>query len=322
VQDEIPLFHYGAEKTHSQDQISVFMYGTKGTEEEKKTQSQDQISVFMYGTKGTEEEKKTQSQDQISVFMYGTKGTESQDGVKEIPSQEEQHLWNSQKGSSHHHDHPKPSIFFSEEELRPGTKLDTHFPKTKDLTPLLPRQVAERLPFSSEKINEILEIFAVKPKSENVEIVQKAINYCEEPVVNGEEKYCATSLESMVDFVTSKLGKNVDVITTEVEKETMSEKFWVKDGVKMISSDANVIICHHMKYPYVVFFCHQVVNTTAHLMPLEGEDGSRVKAAGICHKDTSEWNPEYIAFEILKIKPGTAPVCHLIPQGHLLWYAK
>jgi len=41
-------------------------------------------------------------------------------------------------------------------------------------------------------------------------------------------------------------------------------------------------------------------------MPLEGEDGTRVKAAAVCHKDTSEWDPNHhIAFQVLKVKVGT-----------------
>ncbi|KAL6986718.1 BURP domain protein rd22, partial [Sarracenia purpurea var. burkii] len=39
--------------------------------------------------------------------------------------------------------------------------------------------------------------------------MEKSIKECEDTGIKGEEKYCATSLESMVDFSTSKLGKKV-----------------------------------------------------------------------------------------------------------------
>ncbi|XP_014500741.1 BURP domain protein RD22-like [Vigna radiata var. radiata] len=140
--------------------------------------------------------------------------------------------------------------------------------------------------------------------------------------MKGEEKHCATSLESMVDFVTSKLGKNVHVTSTEVEIESKSQKFIVKDGVKILAEE-EIVACHPMNYPYGVFYCHQISNSTAHFVPLEGEDGSRVKAVAVCHKDTSEWDPNHIAFQALKVKPGTIPVCHFFPEAHhLLWYAK
>ncbi|XP_014500604.1 BURP domain protein RD22-like [Vigna radiata var. radiata] len=222
--------------------------------------------------------------------------------------------------ANHHlHDHSKPSLYFSEERLRRGAKLDVQFAKRKFVTPLLPREITQRLPFSSEKVNEILEIMAVKPESKNAENMKKTLNICEEPGNNGEEKQCVTSVESMVDFVTSKLGNNVHVTSTEIESK--SQKFIVKDGVKVLAEE-EIIACHTMSYPYVVFYCHKILNTTAHFMPLEGEDGTRVKAVAVCHKDTSEWDPHHIAFQVLKVKPGTSPVCHVFPDGDLLWYAK
>jgi len=57
-------------------------------------------------------------------------------------------------------------------------------------------------------------------------------------------------------------------------------------------------------------------------MPLEGEDGTRVKATVVCHKDTTEWDPNHVFLQVLKIKPGTTPVCRIFPEGHLLWFSK
>jgi len=199
--------------------------------------------------------------------------------------------------------------------------LDAHFKKRENVTPLLPRQIAQHIPLSSAKIKEIVEMLFVNPEPENVKILEETISMCEVPAITGEERYCATSLESMVDFVTSKLGKNARVISTEAEKESKSQKFSVKDGVKLLAED-KVIVCHPMDYPYVVFMCHEISNTTAHFMPLEGEDGTRVKAAAVCHKDTSEWDPNHVFLQMLKTKPGAAPVCHIFPEGHLLWFAK
>ncbi|XP_014500878.1 BURP domain protein RD22-like [Vigna radiata var. radiata] len=114
----------------------------------------------------------------------------------------------------------------------------------------------------------------------------------------------------MVDFVISKLGKNVHVTSTEVEIESKSQEFIVKDGVKILGEE-ETIACHPMNYPYVVFYCHKISNSTARFMPLEGEDGTRVKAIAVCHKDTSEWNPDHMAMQVLKVKPGTSPVSFL-----------
>ncbi|KAL5191955.1 BURP domain protein RD22 [Glycine soja] len=345
--DQVPPLFYGAKKTQSIDQVPPLFYGAKKTQSTdqvpifygaKKTQSTDQVPIF-YGA------KKIQSTDQTPLFLYGAKKTQSEDqvpifyGAKKTQSEDQPPLWYGVKktyvakrslsqedetilvANGHQHDIPKADRVFFEEGLRPGTKLDAHFKKRENVTPLLPRQIAQHIPLSSAKIKEIVEMLFVNPEPENVKILEETISMCEVPAITGEERYCATSLESMVDFVTSKLGKNARVISTEAEKESKSQKFSVKDGVKLLAED-KVIACHPMDYPYVVFMCHEISNTTAHFMPLEGEDGTRVKAAAVCHKDTSEWDPNHLFLQMLKTKPGAAPVCHIFPEGHLLWFAK
>ncbi|KAB5513985.1 hypothetical protein DKX38_027891 [Salix brachista] len=85
--------------------------------------------------------------------------------------------------------------------------------------------------------------------------MEETIRECENPGVEGEEKDCATSLESMIDFSTSKLGKNVQAISTEVESQTQCKT--------------------------------------------------------VCTK--------HLAFQVLNVKPGTVPVCHFLPQDHVVW---
>jgi hypothetical protein len=52
---------------------------------------------------------------------------------------------------------------------------------------------------------------------------------------------------------------------------------------------------------------------------LEGADGTNAKAVAVCHTDTSAWNPKHLAFQVLNVKPGTVPVCHFLPQDHVVW---
>lgn len=75
-------------------------------------------------------------------------------------------------------------------------------------------------PFSSVKLPEILNQFSMKPGSAEAGIVKETIQTCEGEVLKGEDRYCATSLESMVDFAMSKLERNVQAISTEVERTT------------------------------------------------------------------------------------------------------
>jgi len=54
-------------------------------------------------------------------------------------------------------------------------------------------------------------------------------------------------------------------------------------------------------------------------VPLEGANGIRIKVVAVCHIDTSQWNPKHLAFEVLKVKLGTVPVCHFLHGGE--WIA-
>ncbi|GLT50728.1 hypothetical protein SLA2020_241940 [Shorea laevis] len=79
------------------------------------------------------------------------------------------------------------------------------------------------------------------------------------------------------------------------------------------------LVCHKEKYPYAVFMCHSINKTDAYVVPLVGSDATKAKALVICHKDTSFWNPKHRAFQQLKVKPGTIPICHFLIRETLVW---
>ena len=219
------------------------------------------------------------------------------------------------------HDDPSVAMFFLEKDLHHGTKFDLLFTRSSNAATFLPRRIVDSIPFSSNKVKDILNKFSVKPGSNEAEIMKKTINECEEPGIRGEEKQCVTSLESMVDFSISKLGKNVEAVSTEVNKETNLQKYTIAPGVKKFEEN-KAIVCHKQNYPYAVFYCHKTEAIKAYSVPLEGADGNRVKAVAVCHTDTSEWNPKHLAFQVLKVKPGTVPVCHFLPEDHVVWVPK
>lgn len=219
------------------------------------------------------------------------------------------------------HDDTTVALFFKENDLHYGTKMDLHFTPSSSQATFLPRQVADSIPFSSSKVNDVFTKFSIKPESEEANAVKNTLSECEETSIKGEEKYCATSLESMVDFSTSKLGKNLVVLSTEVDKETGLQQYTIAPGVKKISGD-KAVVCHKQNYPYAVFYCHKTETTRTYSVPLEGANGIRVKAVAVCHTDTSQWNPKHLAFQVLKVKPGTVPVCHFLPEDHVVWVQK
>lgn len=132
--------------------------------------------------------------------------------------------------------------------------------------------------------------------------------------MEGEEKLCATSLESLIDFSVERLGQNVRVLSTGAGKK---QEYTVSAEVRMIG-DHKAAVCHKMRYPYAVHYCHVIADTEVDEVPLVGADGTRVKAVTVCHLNTSAWSPDHMAFQVLKIKPGPA-VCHFLDSDTLVW---
>ncbi|KAK8550473.1 hypothetical protein V6N12_039181 [Hibiscus sabdariffa] len=216
------------------------------------------------------------------------------------------------------YDDPNVALFFLEKDMHPGATMTLHFTENTEKSTFLPYQLSQTIPFSSDKLPEIFTKFSVKPGSDKAEMMKNTIKECEQPSIQGEEKYCATSLESMIDFSTSKLGKIDQAVSTEVEKQTPMQRYTVAAGVERIGGDKTVV-CHKQNYAYAVFYCHKSETTRAYTVPLEGADGTKAKAVAVCHTDTSGWNPKHLAFQVLKVEPGTVPICHFLPQDHIVW---
>nr|XP_027084057.1 BURP domain protein RD22-like [Coffea arabica] len=163
----------------------------------------------------------------------------------------------------------------------------------------------------------------MNPRSVEADIIEETIAECEAPAMKGEDKKCATSLESMVDFTTSKLGKDVLAVSSEAHKtDATFQNYGVVDVSKLNNNDKTIVSCHKQNYVYAVFYCRTTQNTDACMVNLVGADGAKVKAVVVCHKDTSEWNPKHLAFQLLKVKPGTVPICHFLPEDHIVWVPK
>nr|XP_024926700.2 BURP domain-containing protein 5-like isoform X1 [Ziziphus jujuba var. spinosa]XP_048322240.1 BURP domain-containing protein 5-like isoform X2 [Ziziphus jujuba var. spinosa] len=218
-----------------------------------------------------------------------------------------------------HHSDADVKSFFFESDLHEGSKMKLSFPKIKNSAKFLPRQVSESIPFSTTKLPEILAHFSMKSKSLQAKAMEDTLKVCEAPALNGEDKYCATSLESLVDFGVSKLGNQIKIISpTQVQRED-PHVYTIGRGTKMIGDKS--VECHKLNYVYAVFYCHEVQGTRAYRVPLkqqlqqQREDGD--VALAVCHSDTSAWNPKNEAFQQLKVKPGTVPICHFLSSDTL-----
>ncbi|KAB2629679.1 BURP domain-containing protein 3-like [Pyrus ussuriensis x Pyrus communis] len=220
---------------------------------------------------------------------------------------------------------PTQVVFFLEEAVRPGITMKYSFSRnTSTPAMFLPREIAESVPFSSSKLPEILNRFSLKPGSVQADIMKQTLQTCESTAIPGEQRYCATSLESLVDYATAKLGRNIQPISTELEAGAAIQNYTITPGVKLITSadKDRLIVCHKMDNGYAVFYCHGFKRTRAYSVPLQGSDGTKVKAVAICHLDTSAWNPKTYALLEVKVAPGTDSVCHFLPEGHFAWVPK
>ncbi|XP_052884278.1 BURP domain protein RD22-like isoform X1 [Gossypium arboreum] len=213
------------------------------------------------------------------------------------------------------------TMYFFQEDLHPGKWVNLPLlAKTRDLATFLPQQVARSIPFSSNEFPQILNLFSLDPESMEANDMEQTINVCEREGMRGEEIFCATSFESFVDSSVSKLGKNIQLLANELAKETNNPVFTIGRGIQNMGEEE--LVCHKMSYPYAVFLCHSIDSTMVYKVPLVGMDGTKAKALVICHKDTSAWSPSHPVFEILKVKPGTVPICHFAVRDTLAWVRK
>lgn len=138
-------------------------------------------------------------------------------------------------------------------------------------------------------------------------------SYCVNPAAIGEHKYCASTLESMIDFAISKLGKNIKLISSSFAQ---NQDQYIVQEVKKIGDKA--VMCHKLNFDQVVFYCHQVNATSTYIVPLVASDGTKAKALTICHHDTRGMDPD-VLYEVLKVKPGTIPICHFVSNKAIAW---
>ncbi|GMP37982.1 hypothetical protein CsSME_00009420 [Camellia sinensis var. sinensis] len=231
--------------------------------------------------------------------------------------------------SSSHMDHIDPSliVFFFLEDLKVGKRIPIYFPKRDPSSSphFLPKEESDSIPFSLEQLPNLLRIFSFPQGSPQAQAMESTLRRCEVKPIKGESKTCATSLESMLDFVRVMLGLESEfkVVSTIhfTESTTMLQNYTILEDPLEISGP-KMVACHTMPYPYAIFYCHyQQSESKVFKVFLGGENGDRVEAVAVCHMDTSQWSPGHVSFQVLGIEPGSSPVCHFFPSDNLVWIA-
>jgi len=214
--------------------------------------------------------------------------------------------------------------FFNLEDLHVGNVMTLQF-SVQETSPLFSRKEADSIPFSVSQLPSVLQLFSIPKDSLEAKTMRGTLEHCKEETVIGETKICANSVESMLEFVDTIIGSERKhmVLTTSnpspsaipLQKYTILEVSHDIDAPKWVS-------CHPLPYPYAIYYCHTMTTgTKVFKVTLVGDaNGDKMEAIGMCHLDTSDWNPNHMIFKTLRVEPGkNTPVCHFFSINHILW---
>lgn len=221
---------------------------------------------------------------------------------------------------------PALSVFFRVTDLYRGKKMPIYFATNDNSTPthLLSREEADSIPFSSSELPNVLEFFSFSTLSQQAKAIETTLKQCEYKPKGGDEfKFCATSLESMLDTTSDVLGtEKPKVLSTNIlsSNHTLFQEYTFVEKPLEIKVP-KMVACHSMAYPYKVYYCHGQKSHSNRLfkIPLDGKNGERVEGVAVCHMDTSNWDRDHVAFRVLGGQPGSSPVCHFLPADNLVW---
>ncbi|KAL5100549.1 hypothetical protein RYX36_004876 [Vicia faba] len=216
----------------------------------------------------------------------------------------------------------EPGKFFREKMLKEGTVMP--MPDISDKLPkrsFLPRSILSKLPFSTSKISEMKELFKASDNGSMEKMMRDSLGECERVPSRGETKRCVGSIEDMIDFATSVLGRNVVVRTTQnlngSKKSVMVGRVSGINGGKITRS----VSCHQSLFPSLLYYCHSVPMVRvyqADLLDPKSKDKIN-QGVAVCHLDTSDWSSTHGAFMSLGSGPGRIEVCHWIFENDMSW---
>ncbi|KAJ0929104.1 putative BURP domain-containing protein [Helianthus annuus] len=219
---------------------------------------------------------------------------------------------------------PALNVFFHINDLYSGKKMPIYFAvNDPSTTPrLLTREQSDSIPFSSSKLSYLLKLISLANGSPQALAMQQTLKQCELEATPGETRFCASSLESMLDLTRGIMGMvKLKALTTNIHNLSntlLQEYTFLNEPLEINVS--NMVACHTMAYPYVVYYCHgQKGYNRVFEISLGGENGNIVDAIAVCHMDTSNWDSDHVAFRVLGVQPGSSPVCHFLPADNIVW---
>ncbi|CAK8535202.1 unnamed protein product [Lathyrus sativus] len=185
-----------------------------------------------------------------------------------------------------------PMTFFYEHELYPGNTMNVQFRKNPFAQPY------GFLFYMGDNKKERYTFNDVCVKSEPIK---------------GEQKFCAKSLKSLIGFTISKLGNNIQPLSSSFISKHQQYKI-----ESMINLGEKAVMCHRLNFQKVVFYCHEVHGTTTFMVPLVANDGTKTQALVVCHTNTSGMDHEML-LQVMRGDPGNKPVCHFLGNKAIMW---
>ncbi|KAL0456511.1 UNVERIFIED_CONTAM: BURP domain-containing protein 16 [Sesamum latifolium] len=139
--------------------------------------------------------------------------------------------------------------------------------------------------------------------------------------IKGELKVCPKSLEEMINFSKSALGKNKLLALASKSTRGSASELKIK-RIKQYDVE-KIVACHEMYLPFATYFCHSLPSSQIYAVDVvEPSTGAPVNTVvAICHMDTSAWPEEHVAFKIVKLGPGQGEVCHWLSEIDVAWIA-
>ncbi|CAL4994835.1 unnamed protein product [Urochloa decumbens] len=227
-------------------------------------------------------------------------------------------------------------LLYPETMFTIGSKINLYIDRAVALhSPYLRRDIANSIPMSTKNFTDITAMFAPVSLS-MARDMWSTLSSCEHPrEVEGEQKACTTSLESMQGFSSLALGTgDLRAFSTSLDVpeegiSSSSQRYEVA-AVRKITprAAANTVTCHSMSFPVALFYCHAVNPTRIYEVTLQREDSASipeprtpamVRALAVCHVNTSGFDPTLRYWVKLGLKPGEASVCHFLTRGDVLW---
>lgn len=275
----------------------------------KSSNSETKVDFKGYGVNNTFKEY-SKDKEGVSFAMYTNVSTTLSGSKEAVASGSLVKKW------------VEPGKFFREKMMKEGTVMP--MPDIRDKMPersFLPRTILSKLPFSTSKIPELKRLFKASDNGSMEKMMRDSLEECERVPSRGETKRCVGSIEDMIDFATSVLGRNVAVRTTQnvngSKKNVMVGRVQGINGGKVTRS----VSCHQSLFPYLLYYCHSVPKVRVYQADLlDPKTKDKINhGVAICHLDTSDWSPAHGAFLSLGSGPGRIEVCHWIFQNDMTW---